>query len=79
MLGIHSPAPAQPSPAEEAPRLRPYMELAAKLGSLGVTTGTQVVAYDDAGGMFAARAWWLLRWLGHEAVAVLDGGPPCAK
>lgn len=48
--------------------------LAAKLGSLGVTTGTQVVAYDDAGGMFAARLWWLLRWLGHPTVALLDGG-----
>jgi thiosulfate/3-mercaptopyruvate sulfurtransferase len=43
-------------------------------GSLGIGPDTQVVAYDDAGGMFAARAWWLLRWLGHEAVAVLDGG-----
>ena len=43
-------------------------------GSLGIAQNTQVVAYDDAGGMYAARAWWLLRWLGHEAVAVLDGG-----
>ena len=40
----------------------------------GVNDGTQVVAYDAHGGMFAARLWWLLRWLGHEAVAVLDGG-----
>ena len=34
----------------------------------------QVVAYDDSGGTFAARLWWMLRWLGHERVAVLDGG-----
>ena len=40
----------------------------------GIGNTTQVVAYDDAGGAYAARAWWLLRWLGHEAVAVLDGG-----
>lgn len=40
----------------------------------GVGPGTQVVAYDASGGAFAARCWWLLRWLGHEAVAVLDGG-----
>ena len=40
----------------------------------GVGRDTQVVAYDDAGGMFAARLWWLVRWTGHAAVAVLDGG-----
>lgn len=48
--------------------------LAAMLGSCGVGKHSQVVAYDDAGGMFAARLWWLLRWLGHARVAVLDGG-----
>ncbi len=45
-----------------------------KLGSLGVGSRTQVVAYDDVGGMFAARLWWLLRWLGHNRVTVLNGG-----
>ncbi|WP_332675060.1 sulfurtransferase [Aromatoleum sp.] len=48
--------------------------LAARLGRLGVANDMQVVAYDDAGGMFAARLWWLMRWLGHHRVAVLDGG-----
>ena len=48
--------------------------LASKLGELGASDADQVVVYDDAGGAFAARAWWCLRWLGHEAVAVLDGG-----
>lgn len=40
----------------------------------GLQPDEQVVVYDDAGGQMAARAWWMMRWLGHEAVAVLDGG-----
>jgi thiosulfate/3-mercaptopyruvate sulfurtransferase len=48
----------------------------AKLGAWGISADNQVVAYDDAGGAFAARLWWMLRWLGHDAVAVLDGGLP---
>ena len=48
--------------------------LADTLGAWGLRPETRVVAYDDAGGMFAARAWWLLRWLGHDRVQVLDGG-----
>lgn len=51
-------------------------KLVATLGRWGVSRDSQVVVYDDAGGAFAARLWWLLRWLGHEAVAVLDGGWP---
>jgi thiosulfate/3-mercaptopyruvate sulfurtransferase len=47
---------------------------AATLSNLGVGDDTQVVAYDEANGSFAARAWWMLRWLGHRAAAVLDGG-----
>ena len=48
--------------------------LIARLGEVGIGPRTQVVVYDDAQGMIAGRLWWLLRWLGHEAVAVLDGG-----
>ena len=44
------------------------------LGHLGVTPQTQVVALDRQGGMYAARLWWMLRWMGHSAAAVLDGG-----
>ena len=40
----------------------------------GVTKDAQIVAYDDAGGMFAARLWWMCRWAGHHGTAVLDGG-----
>jgi thiosulfate/3-mercaptopyruvate sulfurtransferase len=48
--------------------------LAQTFGRLGIESGMQVVAYDQENGMFASRLWWLLRWLGHDAVAVLDGG-----
>ncbi len=47
--------------------------LAEKLGAAGIDSKTQVVVYDDDGGMYAVRLWWLLRWMGHDAVAVLDG------
>jgi thiosulfate/3-mercaptopyruvate sulfurtransferase len=48
--------------------------LAMTLGRLGIGNDTQVVAYDQDSGMFASRLWWLLRWLGHDSVAVLNGG-----
>ena len=44
------------------------------VGRLGITPATQVVTLDRQGGMYAARLWWMLRWLGHAQVAVLDGG-----
>lgn len=54
-------------------------ELAAKLAKMGVYSGnghdpTQIVVYDDSRFAFAARLWWLLRYMGHDQVAVLDGG-----
>jgi thiosulfate/3-mercaptopyruvate sulfurtransferase len=50
--------------------------LADRLGRWGVGPDTQVVVYDDSFGAMAVRMWWLLRWLGHDAVALLDGGHP---
>ena len=47
--------------------------LAGAFSRLGIDASNQVVVYDSAGGSYAARAWWCLRWLGHSAVAVLDG------
>lgn len=49
-------------------------EFATKLSEMGITASTLVVAYDDSRFAFAARLWWLLRYLGHDRVAVLDGG-----
>jgi thiosulfate/3-mercaptopyruvate sulfurtransferase len=49
-------------------------DFAAKLDQLGVGNHTQVVAYDENNGSFAARLWWMLRWVGLPSAAVLDGG-----
>lgn len=50
--------------------------LAETLGGWGIGSGAQVIVYDDLGGAIASRLWWMLHWLGHGAVAVLDGGWP---
>ncbi len=49
-------------------------DFAATFGRLGVAPDRHVVVYDAQGGMYAARAWWMLQWVGHRAVSVLDGG-----
>jgi thiosulfate/3-mercaptopyruvate sulfurtransferase len=54
--------------------LPPRERVAAWLGSLGIGNGTQVVVYDRNAGNYCGRLWWMLKWLGHDAVAVLDGG-----
>ena len=54
--------------------LPPVDDFAARLGRWGIDGQVQVVAYDQGSGAHAARLWWLLRWLGHAKVAVLDGG-----
>ncbi len=55
----------------------PAMEaFAARMGALGIGSGHRVVAYDDRGGLFAGRLWWLLRYAGHDRVRILDGGLP---
>lgn len=44
------------------------------LRSCGVSENTQLIAYDNSAGLFAARFWWMCRWIGHESVAILEGG-----
>jgi thiosulfate/3-mercaptopyruvate sulfurtransferase len=63
-VGAHTGRHPLPTPAA----------FAAALTGLGISNDSQVIAYDDANGSFAARLWWMLRWVGHDAVAVLDGG-----
>jgi thiosulfate/3-mercaptopyruvate sulfurtransferase len=54
--------------------LPPVEALATTFGRLGIARGTPVIVYDLETGMFASRLWWLLRYLGHDEVAQLDGG-----
>lgn len=49
-------------------------QMVERFGALGITPGRQVVVYDADTGMYAARLWWMLRYMGHDRVAVLDGG-----
>ena len=53
-----------------------FRQLTDKLGQWGVSNRSQIVVYDDTGGAFAGRMWWLLRCMGHDQIAVLDGGLP---
>ncbi len=65
-------SPVQPGVTGRHP-LPDLDKLALRLGTLGIGEGVQVVVYDDAGGLYAGRLWWLLRLLGHANVALLDG------
>jgi thiosulfate/3-mercaptopyruvate sulfurtransferase len=67
------------SPKTATTGRHPLPDLAAfcaKLGAWGITPDTQVVVYDDSFGSMAVRLWWLLRGLGHQKVALLDGNFP---
>lgn len=65
---------APPRPDEGRHPLPDLERFRATLGRWGIGEGVQVVCYDDSGGALAARLWWMLRYLGHESVALLDGG-----
>ena len=64
----------KPGPTEGRHPLPEPAAFAAKLGAWGIGPADTVIAYDEASGAIAARLWWLLRWVGHQRCAVLDGG-----
>jgi thiosulfate/3-mercaptopyruvate sulfurtransferase len=64
----------RPGPRDGRHPLPSPNDLATRLGAWGVHAGSTVVAYDEGGGAYAARLWWLLGWLGHDRRLVLDGG-----
>ncbi|HEY8946336.1 MAG TPA: sulfurtransferase [Polyangiaceae bacterium] len=66
-------APIVPGKTGRHPLPDPHA-LASRLETFGLNASRRLVAYDDGNGAMAARLWWLVRWLGHEQVAVLDGG-----
>lgn len=65
---------AAPRPGSGRHPLPEPDELAMTFGGMGIDSDVHVVVYDDSSGALAARAWWLLRWLGHVDVSLLDGG-----
>lgn len=74
-LSAHHPADGEEPPASGGRHPLPARTTFARwLGSQGITAHTQVVAYDRNGANYCGRLWWMLKWCGHEAVAVLDGG-----
>lgn len=74
-IGVDLSGPVVPGRTGRHP-LPEVSAVAQRLSEWGIGEGVQVVAYDDSGGSMAARLWWVLRWLGHDGVAVLDGGWP---
>lgn len=64
----------EPGPDDGRHPLPSPENFAARLETLGVSNSSFVVAYDEGAGAIAARLWWMLRWLGHERIAVLNGG-----
>lgn len=64
----------RPGPGEGRHPLPDAHAFRHRVAQWGVGPDSQVVVYDDSGGGFAARAWWMLRWIGHSNVALLDGG-----
>jgi len=64
----------KPGPAEGRHPLPEPAAFAATLGGWGIGPDDTVIAYDEGSGAIAARLWWMLRWVGHERCAVLDGG-----
>ncbi len=66
----------KPTPSSGRHPLPNSSDLADFLSAAGVNSTVQVIAYDSSNGLFASRAWWLLRAMGHSHVAVLDGGLP---
>ncbi len=74
-LDRHLSAHGAPDAASGGRHPLPQRErFAAWVGAMGLTPATQAVAYDRQGVTYCGRLWWLLKWLGHDAVAVLDGG-----
>lgn len=71
-LDLDLAGPVQPATGRHP--LPSARKLGEKLGALGVSNTDSVVVYDDGNGALAARGWWILRWLGHQSVFLLDGG-----